>query len=106
MKVTSWNSGKHLESGAGYGLKLSIEDRDTFFDKNWTTVFVQLPNNGEEIEINIAKPSFWNKTCRELISQDIGIWLRSEDLAPWTKGKPPKFELLPNGDKKFRVEYI
>lgn len=40
MKVTAWNSGKHLESGAGYGFKLSIEDRDTFFDKDWTTVFV------------------------------------------------------------------
>ena len=106
MKVTAWNSGKHFESGAGYGLKLSIEDGDAFFDTNWTTVFVQLPNNGEEIEINIDKPSFWNKTCRELISQDIGKWLRSEDLAPWTRGKPPKFELHPNGDKKFRVEYI
>lgn len=40
------------------------------------------------------------------MSQDIGKWLRSEGLAPWTKGKPPKFELHPNGDKKFRVEYI
>ncbi len=106
MIVTAWNSGKQLESGAGYGLKLSVDDRDKYFSKEWSTVFVELPNSEVSIEINIAKPSFWNNTCRELISQEIGIWLRSEDLAPWTKGKPPKFELTPNGDKKFRVEYI
>lgn len=103
MKVTAWNSGKHFESGAGYGLKVSIEDRDTFFDKNWTSVIVQLPNNNEPIEINIAKSSFWNSTCRELISQDIGIWLRSEGLAPWRKGKPPKFELVHIAGNSFKV---
>ncbi len=103
MTVTAWNSGKHFESGAGYGLKLSIEDRDAFFDKSWETVFLGLPNRSEAIEINIAKPSFWNMTCRELISQDIGLWLRSEGLAPWTKGKPPKFELVSTGEKSFRL---
>lgn len=106
MIVTAWNSGKHFESGAGYGLKLSIDDRDAYFSKEWPTVFVELPNSDIPIEINITKPSFWNNTCRELISQDIGIWLRSEGLAPWIKGKPPKFNLVPNGKKKFRVEYI
>ena len=45
MKVTSRNSGRHLESGAGYGLKLSSEDRDAFFDRSWTAVFVQLPKS-------------------------------------------------------------
>ena len=106
MKVTAWNDGKQLESGAWYGLKLSIEDRDRYFKKAWSTVFVELPDNRPIIEVNIAKPSFWNKTCRELISQEIGIWLRSEGLAPWTKGKPPKFELVSKGDRNFRVEYI
>ena len=103
MKVTAWNSGKHFESGAGYGLKLSIKDRDEHFSKEWATVFVELPNSDVPIEISIAKPSFWNTTCRELISQEIGIWLRSEGLAPWTKGKPPKFELISSGERKFKV---
>ncbi len=105
MIVTAWNSGKHFESGAGYGLKLSIDDRNEYFNEEWSTVFVELPNSPVPVEISIAKPSFWNDTCRELISQEIGIWLRSEGLAPWTKGKPPKFELVPNGDKKFRIDY-
>ena len=104
MKVTAWNDGKQLESGAGYGLKLSIDDRDKYFNKEWSTVFVELPNSKVPIEINIAKPSFWNNTCRELISQEIGIWLRSEGLAPWVKGKPPKFELVHTGGNLFKVK--
>ena len=106
MIVTAWNNGKHFKSGAGYGLKLSIEDRDAFFDKSWKTVILKLPNKSETIEINIAKPSFWNKICRELISQDIGLWLQSEGWAPWTKGKPPKFELVSKGERSFEVKYI
>ena len=90
----------------GNVLKESIEDRDAFFDKSWETVILELPNKSETIEINIAKPSFWNKTCRELISQDIGLWLQSEGRAPWTKGKPPKFELIPIGQKNFVVKHI
>ena len=104
MIVTAWNSGKHFESGAGYGLKLSIDDRNEYFTKDWTTVVVELPNSDVPIEISIAKPSFWNNTCRELISQEIGIWLRSEGLAPWTKGKPPKFELIHTGGNSFKVK--
>lgn len=61
MKVTAWNDGKQLESGAGYGLKLSIDDRDEYFSKEWSTVFVELPNSDVPIEINIAKPSFWKQ---------------------------------------------
>jgi hypothetical protein len=106
MIVSAWNNGKHFESGAGYGFKLSIDDRNEYFSKEWSTVFVELPNSNAAIEISVAKPSFWNNTCRELISKEIGIWLRSKGLAPWTKGNPPKFELVQCGDRKFRVEYI
>ena len=41
----------------------------------------------------------------ELISQDIGLWLRSEGLAPWSKGKPPKFELVSTGERSFRLSF-
>ena len=38
MIVTEWNSAKYYESGARYGLKVSIEDRNEYFCKEWSTV--------------------------------------------------------------------
>lgn len=92
MKVTAWNNGNHLKSGAGYGLKVSTSDRDTYFDPGNKSVTIRLPN-GNEIAANTAKASFWNGTCRELIHKEIGQWLIEDGYAPWPKGRPPKFEL-------------
>lgn len=100
MVVVGWNSGRHEKTGAGYGVKINRQDRDSFFRKEWKSVVVLLPD-GKQVEINIDKPSFWNDTCRELISKEIGSWLRSEGLAPWPKGKPPRFELKEAGEAKF-----
>ncbi|MFT5297883.1 MAG: hypothetical protein ACI9YH_003922 [Colwellia sp.] len=57
------NYGEHKASGAGYGVKLSVDDIDTFFDQKWDKVFVT-PPNGIIVESNVKKVSFWNKTCR------------------------------------------
>ena len=46
----------------------------------------------KDVEVNIDKKSFWNDTCREVISKDIGIWFKNNNIIPWEKGKPPKFE--------------
>ena len=97
MKVTAWNNGKHHSTGAGYGLKISAEDRDRYFDKRSETVKIRLPD-GKGIEVNVAKSSFWNETCRELISKELGLWLIAGGHAPWPKGHPPGFELTPNRD--------
>jgi hypothetical protein len=102
---TAWNNGSHLSSGGGYGLKVPIADRDAHFNRGWSTVVLEIPRQGgfEEIELNIAKPSFWNETCHELISQEIGRWLRSEGLAPWPPGQPPKIKVAILGERRFRV---
>ena len=92
MKVTAWNNGSHLKSGAGYGLKVDIRDRDTYFDPGIESVALQLPN-GKEITVNTAKASFWSETCRELIHNEIGQWFIENGYAPWPKGRPPKFDL-------------
>ena len=97
MKVTAWNNGEHRSSGAGYGIKISAEDRDLYFDKHSKTVRIRLPD-GKDIEVNVAKSSFWNETCRELISKELGLWLIDGGYAPWPKGHPPNFELKPNRD--------
>lgn len=100
MEVTAWNNGEHHVSGAGYGLKVAPADRDLFFRKSWESVVVVLPN-GDEVDFNIAKDSFWSDTCRELISKTLGQWLIRNGHAPWPKGSPPKFQLMPEGENRF-----
>ena len=103
MIVTAWNNGRHHKSGAGYGIKISVEDRDRFFNSTWKTVILELEGYSHSVEVNINKTSFWNTSCRELISKDIGLWLRQRGLAPWTKRKPPKLEMVPVKDNRFEL---
>jgi hypothetical protein len=42
MIVTAWNNEKYLASGAGYGLKISVADRDKCFRREWRSVFILL----------------------------------------------------------------
>lgn len=106
MEVTAWNNGKHYSSGAGYGLKLAREDRDRFFQKSWKSVYIALPGSVEKAEINTNKESFWNTTCRELISHEIGKWLISKGYAHWPRGRPPKFRLIPKKGNHFVLEAV
>jgi hypothetical protein len=98
--VTAWKGG--TDKRDGYGLKISIEDRNCFFKKTWQEVVLTLPN-GKCAIANVNKSSFWNDTCRELISKEIGLWLLGEKLAPWPKGHPPKFILRLTGEAAFQV---
>lgn len=75
MHVIAWNNGKHHTTGAGYGLKISIRDRDRYFRREWQSVFVMLEGQAEPIEVNVAKSSFWSPVCRELIHAEIGGWM-------------------------------
>jgi hypothetical protein len=93
MRITAWNNGKHLPSGAGYGLKVDIEDRDRWFDPKWQFIWLHLEGEQGEFQVNVGKKSFWTDACHELIHKNIGEWLIKNDLAPWSKGKPPKLEL-------------
>ena len=46
MKARAWNNGEHHPSGAGYGIRLTAEDRDQYFKKEWKSVTLIL--DGEE----------------------------------------------------------
>lgn len=101
MVVTGWCDGKHLESGAGYGLK--VEQRDlASFNRVWGQVTLELEGYDHPVSVNIAKDSFWGK-CRELIGRDIGRWLLQNKLAPWSSGHPPKLQMMPVGEGRFQV---
>ncbi len=100
MDGTAWNNGKHRSSGAGYGIKVSVVDRDRNFKKGWQSVIVHLPS-GTQVEVNTDKDSFWNESCRELLSKEIGQWLIENRLAPWPYRLPPKFSLEPKSERHF-----
>ena len=103
MIVTVWNNGSHSSTGAGYGLKISARDRDTYFNKEWKEVIVVLEENGKEVCVNIDKRSFW-KGCRELIHQEIGKWLIDKGYNSWQKGKPPKLVLVHGEGIRFTLK--
>ena len=105
MIVTAWSNGKHYPSGAGYGLRLTIADRDLYFKRTWSNVLLELEGEGTSISVNTSKPSFWGPECRELISKDIGKWLIKNKKAPWTKSRPPKMLMEPIARNTFRVTF-
>ena len=106
FSATAWNNGRWHKSGAGYGLKVSVSDRDRFFRKDWPSVMLRLvvASGFVDVEVNCAKDSFWNGSCRELIARDIGRWLFDLGLAPWPKARPPRFDLSAIEPRVFRVE--
>jgi hypothetical protein len=105
---TAWNNGKHLATGAGYGLKVPVIDRDRYFKHEWTSVILEIPvdRGFAEVAVNVDKPSFWNEKCHELISQEIGQWLRNSGLAPWPPHQPPKLLVEVISEGRFRISGI
>ena len=103
MIVKAWNNGTHNPDGNGYGIKLDPKDRDELFEKSWKSIQIVLEGESESIEVNIDKPSFWNETCCELISVEIGRWLIKNHPAPWEKRNPPKLELTRIIRNQFRL---
>ena len=101
--ATAWNNGAYHESGTGYGLKIRIKDRDVFFKKSNKQIRLKLEESNQEILVNTNKPSFWNPVCRELISKDIGKWLRKNRKSSWKKGHPPKIKMKYLGGDKYKV---
>ena len=106
FSATAWNNGQWHAGGAGYGLKVSVADRDRFFRRNWRSVTLRLVANSGvvDVEVNCAKDSFWNGTCRELIAREVGRWFIDLGVAPWPKGRPPRFDMSPITPGVFCVE--
>jgi len=103
MRVTAWNNGSHHASGAGYGIKLSVADRDANMDRGWKKITLEFEGSPRTTEVNIDKVSFWNETCRELIDKEIGMWLKSNGLDQWPRGNPPKLRLEAISRGRFKL---
>ena len=103
MRATGWNNGSCSASGAGYGLRVSREDRDRYFDATWEQALFHL--DGETVVIARLSPSFW-RSCSELRSAELGKWFRHHGVAPWPKGRPPELEIRPMGGNRFSVDIV
>jgi len=104
MIWTGWNNGKKHSTGAGYGFKINRVERDRNFSQEWRRIAIELPTPSGTItvEVDIDKQAFWGD-CRELISEDLGRWMLDNDYAPWAKGRPPKFDVAPSGEREFHL---
>jgi hypothetical protein len=102
VRVSGWFSIPNNRTGSGYGIRISRKDRDRFFRSSWESVTLEL-DSGEIFVVKITD-SFWRK-CTELRSSKIGKWFLEKGLAPWPKGKPPRFTLKPVKDQYFRLSH-
>lgn len=104
--VAAWHNGRPRKTGAGYGLKVSATDLDWFFDKSWESVKLRLTaaDSGGMVAVNVAKRSFRDGTCRELIGKEIGQWFLYNKFAPWQKGRPPRFQIIPIRNQEFEIK--
>jgi hypothetical protein len=104
MVVTAWNNGAHSRNGNGYGFRLHPADRDTFFNKEWTSIVLEVEGQGDAVEVKIDDAGLWAETPGTIPCAEVGRWLRHNGLAPWSRGNPPVFLLEPVQDNRFRVE--
>jgi uncharacterized membrane protein YkvA (DUF1232 family) len=104
MEVKGWNNGSPSnKTGAGYGIRLTKEDRDTFFKKSWKTISLELGD--EDVMIASLSNSFW-EDCIELRGAKIGKWMLNNKIAPWEKNNPPSLTLASIGNRKFRLDVV
>ena len=105
FEATAWNNGAWYETGAGYGLKISADDRDKYFDRDWDTVTLRLigERTSRIAEANVAKDSFWGPHCRELIQLEIGQWFIENGFRRWPRNAPPRFRMVHVAGLEFEV---
>lgn len=101
MRVSAWNNGDYNPTGAGYGLRLDLADRDAVLDRSWSEVTLDLPNGISGLRVPLSA-SFWSD-CPELRSAEIGKWLIAAGYGRWSRGNPPAFTLIQVSGRHFKV---
>jgi hypothetical protein len=101
--ATAWSNGQLPRRASTYGLRIRPADRKVHFRRSWRTVTVILSGPGVRnvARVNLS-PSFW-RTCPELRGRRIGSWLLKQGAAPWSKGRPPHFDVLPISGRRLLV---
>jgi hypothetical protein len=79
---------------AGYGIKVSGEDRYWYLRTEWSEVVIELG----DVEVTVGlTPSFWG-CARASIRRD-GRWLLETADAPWHRRQPPASWLTRQGNR-------
>jgi hypothetical protein len=103
MIVTAWKNGTPSTTDSAFGVKLSADDWDRYFRKDWETIELELQGYAHVVKVNVAEPSFWSSDCKELIHSEIGRWLIENGLESWQVGQPPRLSLKFIGGNRFRL---
>jgi hypothetical protein len=84
-----------------YGIRVGVNDR-RFFDRSWTTIFVEMDGRRHSFKIT---PCFWKRglEIRDSGTHTIRNWLKRHRTLTWEKGAPPRMTLVSLGDGKFRL---
>lgn len=94
MQVSGWSN------GAGTcGLRIGLQNRDQFFDSSWTSIEILIDKELVEVPVSAG---FWNQ-CPEVRHPRLREWLREHRTLEWPRGRPPKAELRPVADRRFRL---
>lgn len=96
--ATGWSNG-----GNARGLRISPKARKRYFEKEWGSVSLSIPDEPEPVQVNITA-SFWRK-CTELRDPKIGDWFERTHNFCWPKGRPPRIRFVPNGPRSFAVSF-
>ena len=104
MIVNAWNNGAHSRNGSGYGFRVHPDDRDASFQKDWTTLVLEIEGEAAPVEVNLNPEGLWGDPPREIQCPAVGRWLRKNGMAPWNRGNAPVFVLEALGENRFRVE--
>ena len=99
--VTAWSNGSST-----YGIRVQRRDRESFFRQSWTSVSLMLIGGTRSMSAHVnLTPSFW-RNCPELRGRVIRDWLFENGLAPWKRGNPPRFRVVPTDEGEFTVAII
>jgi hypothetical protein len=98
MQATAWSNG-----GGTYGIRVGFSNRQKFFDRGWTGIEIEIDG---EVHQFATQGGFWRQ-CPEI--RDTGEpvireWLRQHRTLKWRKGDPPRMELVPLGENRFRLD--
>src|SRR2546422_1595459 len=97
MQASAWHDG-----GSTYGIRVGTPNRQKFFDPSWTEIEVEIDGQSHRFALTA---SFWNH-CPEFRDRGTPIirdWLHCHKSLTWPRGNPPKVELIPLGNQRFRL---